>query len=123
MMDDFNSVRPGMPEGQLGAERSAHHNLPVRFFPILHPLFEALAYAAGFAIYLALKKRYGDPIAPEQRLTVITAAAVGAAMGSKGLALLESPAATLAHWRDPLFIMGPLRELAMGNSRQLPVLS
>jgi prolipoprotein diacylglyceryltransferase len=78
----------------------------LHFHPWLHPVFEALAYSGGFWSYLALKKRRGDPLPAEQRLTVITAAAVGAALGSKLLALFEEPALTLAHLKDPRLWMG-----------------
>jgi phosphatidylglycerol---prolipoprotein diacylglyceryl transferase len=74
----------------------------------LHPhwVFEALAYFLAFRLYLALRKRYGDPVDPETRWSVIAAAVVGAAFASKALYWLEDPALTAAHWRDPAFLLG-----------------
>ena len=37
---------------------------------------------------------------------MVTAAIAGAAIGSKILAWFEHPVETLAHWNDPLFLMG-----------------
>jgi phosphatidylglycerol---prolipoprotein diacylglyceryl transferase len=63
----------------------------------LHPhfIFEALAYATGFHVYRHLRARTTDPITSETRWTVIAAAAVGAAIGSKGLFWFEDPHRTL----------------------------
>lgn len=95
------------------------HNLPTvsaLHFPIylylgplrIHPhwVFEALAYLVGFRVYVAIRNRQGDAIPEPTRWTAIAAAAVGAVLGSKLLFLLESPAETLQHWRDPAFLMG-----------------
>jgi phosphatidylglycerol---prolipoprotein diacylglyceryl transferase len=74
----------------------------------LHPhwVFESLAYFVGFRIYLALRRGDGDPITERTRWSVIAAAIVGAALGSRVLYLLESPALTLAHISDPAFLLG-----------------
>src|SRR5262245_3000541 len=72
---------------------------------ILHAVFETLAYTIGFAVYRHLRRRRGHAIGDSTRWTVIAAAAVGAALGSKILWWFEDPAATLAHWRDPYFLM------------------
>jgi len=74
----------------------------------IHPhwFFEALAYFLAFRVYLWLRRRSGDPLATELRWAAIAAAAVGAALGSKLLYWFEDPAATLARWRDPVFLMG-----------------
>ena len=61
-----------------------------------HLLFETLAYFIGFRAYLVIKRRRGDPISDSTRWTVIAAAAVGAAFGSKLLFWLEDPRAMLA---------------------------
>jgi phosphatidylglycerol---prolipoprotein diacylglyceryl transferase len=58
--------------------------------PELHFLFEALAYFLGFQYYQAIR-RNGDMIPNEQRYSVIIAAIMGAAMGSKLLGFLEHP--------------------------------
>jgi len=60
----------------------------------LHPhvLFEVLAYAIGFQLYRRARRRRGDVVDSETRWSVIVAAAVGAAVGSKLLAWAEHPA-------------------------------
>ncbi len=55
----------------------------------LHPLFESLAYLAGFAVYREVRRRFGDGLADEQRWLVIAAAAFGALLGSRLLGVLE----------------------------------
>jgi prolipoprotein diacylglyceryltransferase len=74
----------------------------------LHPhlVLETLAYAAAFRVYLSLRKRAGDALDDANRWWVIAAAAVGAAAGSKALYWFEVPAMTLAHWRDPAYLLG-----------------
>jgi len=72
----------------------------------LHVVCEALAYAIGFAVYRRLRARDGDAIDAATRWTVIAAAAVGAAVGSKVLFWAEDPVLTLAYWRDPAYLLG-----------------
>ena len=74
----------------------------------LHPhwVFETLAYIVGTRLYLALKARWGDPIPDNDRWTVVAAAVVGCALGSKVLYWLSDPALMLEHWQDPIFLMG-----------------
>jgi phosphatidylglycerol---prolipoprotein diacylglyceryl transferase len=74
----------------------------------LHPhvVFETLAYAIGFRVYVSLRNRRGDAIDDANRWWVIAAAAMGAVVGCKALYWFEDPGATLAHWRDPAFLMG-----------------
>ena len=76
-------------------------------FP-LHPhlLFETLAYLCGFQLYRFLRNRYGDAVSSSIRWSVVAAAAVGAALGSKLLFFLEDPAFTRAHLHDPVALMG-----------------
>jgi len=76
----------------------------VRIHP--HLFFESLAYVAGVLVYLWMRRRSGDSVADPVRWSVITAAVAGGAIGSKFMYLLEDPAATFLHWRDPLFLMG-----------------
>jgi prolipoprotein diacylglyceryltransferase len=78
----------------------------IRIHP--HLLFETLAYFIGFRVYLQLKRRQGDPISDTTRWTVIAAAAVGAALGSKILFWLEDPVAmlTAASHADVATLMG-----------------
>jgi phosphatidylglycerol---prolipoprotein diacylglyceryl transferase len=74
----------------------------------LHPhfVFEALAYVVGFQIFLRMRRREGDPVDWDGRLWVFTAAAVGAAMGSKLLYWLEDPLTTWARWDDVAYMLG-----------------
>ena len=80
----------------------------IHFFKwTLHPhlVFEGLAYFLGFRLYQYLRYRYGDPIQYSTRWSVITAAAMGAAVGSKLLYWLEDPAQTVHRWRDLNYMM------------------
>jgi phosphatidylglycerol---prolipoprotein diacylglyceryl transferase len=69
----------------------------ISFHP--HFVMEFLAYAAAFQIYLALKRKFSDVIAPAERWQVIGAAAFGAALGSRLLGWIENP---LAAWHAGL---------------------
>jgi prolipoprotein diacylglyceryltransferase len=71
-----------------------------------HLVFETLAYAIGFRMYLALRERRGDVVTFDQRWWVIAAAAAGAAIGSKVLYWFEDPQLTLANWHNPAFLFG-----------------
>ncbi len=65
------------------------HLGPLALHP--HVVFESLAYAIGAQLHWQLRRRYGDVLSLEPRMWIITAAAVGAVLGSK-----------LAHWvADP----------------------
>lgn len=57
--------------------------------PMLHTVFESLAYVAGYTLYRRDRGRAGDVVTEEQRWSVIAAAAVGALAGSRALGLLE----------------------------------
>src|SRR5579884_3415143 len=70
-----------------------------------HFVFESLAYFVAFRIYL-WQRRAGDFLNASSRLSLIAAAAVGAAIGSKVLAWFEDPAALFAHWNAPAYLMG-----------------
>ena len=74
----------------------------------LHPhwVFEMLAYAAAFQIYLFLRRRHGDSVSDGVRWSVIAAAAMGAAIGSKILFWFEEPLLTWQQWRNPAFLLG-----------------
>jgi prolipoprotein diacylglyceryltransferase len=74
----------------------------------IHPhfLFEAAGYVAAFAIFLRLRAKRDDTVEPSLRWTVIAAAFVGGALGSKVLYWAEDPAATATHWRDFTYLMG-----------------
>jgi len=74
----------------------------------LHPhlIFETAAYAIAFRIYLIVRKRSGDALDDGNRWWIIAAAVMGALTGSKLLYWCEDPALTLAHWPEPVYLMG-----------------
>jgi prolipoprotein diacylglyceryltransferase len=74
--------------------------------PHPHLVFDLLAYSGGFRLFLWQRRRLGDTIDTRTRWSVVAAAILGAAIGSKLLFWLEDPAETLAHWNDPVFLMG-----------------
>ena len=61
-----------------------------------HFVFETLAYVMGFRLYLARRRRHGDPISDSHRWSVLAAGAVGAVVGSRLLFWLEDPALAVA---------------------------
>jgi len=77
---------------------------PVHLHP--HLVFETLAYAVAFQIYLLLRRRGGDAIDAHRRWWVIAAAAMGALAGSKLLFWFENPRLTFEHLGDPEFLIG-----------------
>src|SRR5512142_1250664 len=72
----------------------------------LHFVFEALAYASAAALYLVERKRHGDVVADERRLTLLAAAAVGAAVGSRLLYWLCDPVSTIRRATDFAYLAG-----------------
>jgi phosphatidylglycerol:prolipoprotein diacylglycerol transferase len=62
-----------------------------------HQVLEALGCFLAFRLYLALRRRGGDPLPAERRLVLLAAATVGAALGSKLLALAWNPFPVLVH--------------------------
>ena len=74
----------------------------------LHPhlVFETLGYAIGYLVYRALRARTQDPIPEKTRWIVLTAAAVGAAFGSRVVYWLDDPALTWAHRDEFAFWLG-----------------
>jgi prolipoprotein diacylglyceryltransferase len=76
----------------------------VAFHP--HTVFEVLAYFAGFRLYLWQRRRRGDVIGGYERWSVVAAAVVGAAIGSKVLFWLEDPATTFARLGEPAYLLG-----------------
>lgn len=84
------------------------------FLPIgplaLHPhvVFETLAYAVGFRLYVWLRARRGDHLGERSRGWVVVAGVAGAALGSKLLYWLSDPALTAlrAQALDLPFLMG-----------------
>ena len=80
------------------------HLGPLTLHP--HPVFEALGYATGYLAYRALRARTKDPIPEKTRWIVLTAAAVGAALGSRVVFWLDDPALTWAHRGEFAFWLG-----------------
>ena len=70
--------------------------------PELHPFFEALGYALGFAAYKRARRYTGDLLSEAQRWTVIAAAAIGALLGSRALGLLEQAPRVHIRWSQIL---------------------
>lgn len=62
-----------------------------------HWILESLAYAVGFWLYRRERRKSGDFLSSSSRLTIVTAAIVGAAVGSKLLSWLEDPVALFSH--------------------------
>jgi phosphatidylglycerol---prolipoprotein diacylglyceryl transferase len=57
----------------------------------IHTLFEMLAYALGFRLFLMLRRRIGDPLETFDRVSVVAAAIAGAGIGSKLMVWLQHP--------------------------------
>ena len=74
--------------------------LPIGSHPTWHPVFETLAYAAGYAVFRSSRARHGDVVAEPQRWTVLAAAAVGGLIGSRSLGLAEHWPAVHAAWES-----------------------
>jgi len=73
--------------------------IPIGSNPAWHPLFEALGYAAGYAVFRRLRVRRGDTAIEPQQWSVLAAAAVGALTGSRLLELAEQWPAVLDAWQ------------------------
>jgi phosphatidylglycerol:prolipoprotein diacylglycerol transferase len=72
-----------------------------------HPVMEVLAYAAGFQIYLWLRRRRGPASLPlEAHMWIIVGCVFGALLGSKILAWAESPMEYWAARSDPRIWLG-----------------
>jgi phosphatidylglycerol---prolipoprotein diacylglyceryl transferase len=71
-----------------------------------HVVFETLAYAVAFRIYLWIRRRYGDVLPNAYRWWLIAAAVLGAVVGSRILHWFEDPRLTLANWNNPVFLFG-----------------
>ena len=74
--------------------------LPIGSHPAWHPVFETLAYAAGYAVFRFLRGRQGDVVVEPQRWTVLAAAAVGALVGCRLLGLAEQWPTVESSWRS-----------------------
>jgi prolipoprotein diacylglyceryltransferase len=74
--------------------------IPIGSHPAWHPVFETLAYAAGYAVFRRLRARQGDIVDEPQRWTVLASAALGALIGSRTLGLAEQWPTVAAAWRS-----------------------
>jgi prolipoprotein diacylglyceryltransferase len=70
-----------------------------------HQVFELLAYFVGFQVFLRQRRSRGDVVAPRVRWSVLAAAIVGGAIGSKLLFWLEDPSETLFRLDDPMYLL------------------
>lgn len=61
----------------------------------LHIIFETLAFFVGVRLYYYLKKDIVDPISDINRLWILLGAMLGALIGSRVIAMLETPAEIL----------------------------
>lgn len=75
------------------------------FPPWVHVLFEFLAYAVAARVYLVRRRRFGDPLEDGTRWSVVAAAAIGAAVGSKVLSWFVEPRELAAHWSEPVWLL------------------
>ena len=83
----------------------------VSFGPVSpHLVFETLAYTIGFALYRSMRARSTDFLPDASRWTSIVAAALGAAAGSKLLALVSEP----SMWSERL--ASPIAYMASGKT-------
>jgi phosphatidylglycerol:prolipoprotein diacylglycerol transferase len=81
------------------------HVFGLRIHP--HPVMEMLGYALGFELYVWLKKRTKQVSLPfEENLWLIVGCALGAAVGSKALAIVESIHAYWPHRHEPAIFWG-----------------
>jgi prolipoprotein diacylglyceryltransferase len=71
-----------------------------------HLVFETLAYAVAFRLYLYERRQRGDGLEDTNRWWVIAAAAIGAVAGSRMLYWLEDPQLTLQQWKNFSFLTG-----------------
>jgi prolipoprotein diacylglyceryltransferase len=77
-------------------------NVTISAHPVLHPVFEMLAYMFGYASYRQARNRSGDILDDDQRWLIIAAATVGALVGSRVLGLLEYAPRNTITWRSIL---------------------
>lgn len=64
--------------------------------PIVHFVFESLAYFVGFRLYLFLRKQ--DTLDMGQRVRIIASCVAGAAIGSKLINILSDPSTIASHF-------------------------
>ena len=71
-----------------------------------HFVLESLAYLVAFRWYAMARDRSGDFLKADVRWTLIVAAVLGAAIGSKVLYWLEAPGRTAENWNNLLYLFG-----------------
>ncbi len=76
---------------------------PWRVHP--HLFFETLSYFIAARIYFWQRARTGDTLGYAQRMTIIAAAILGAAAGSKILFWFVDPGLTLKNWHHPAYLI------------------
>lgn len=69
-----------------------------------HTVFEAAAYATGFALFLSRRAAFGDALPNHVRWSVVAAAMAGGAIGARLLFWFEDLGALAARWNDPWFL-------------------
>ena len=74
----------------------------------VHLFFEITGYVAAVVVYVLLRRRRGDTIADEHRATVLTGAALGAAIGTRLLAWVSYPGLPLSAILEGKTIVGGL---------------
>jgi len=92
--------------------------IPIGSHPAWHPVFETLAYAAGFATYRWMRSSRGDTLPEPQRWTVIAAAAIGALAGARLLGIAEQWPTVLTAWRAhqiPALLIAPGGKTIVGG--------
>ena len=70
-----------------------------------HQAFEFLAYFVGFQLFLMQRRKTGDVVAPRVRWSLVAAAILGGALGSRILFWLEDPSTTLFRMDDPWYLL------------------
>lgn len=82
--------------------------------PHVHLAFEILGYLAGALLYVWLRGRTGDTITDRNRATVLTGAALGAAIGTRLLFWLSYPGLPLSAFFSGKTVVGGLLGGLMG---------
>lgn len=70
-----------------------------------HLFFESVAYTVGFYLYRRSRRLDGDFLPTSDRFSVIAAAVIGAALGSRILYWFEDPMFTLRHIFEPFYLL------------------
>jgi phosphatidylglycerol:prolipoprotein diacylglycerol transferase len=71
-----------------------------------HFLFESFAYIVAFRVYVRQRQTTGDFLKTEARWSIIVAAVLGAAIGSKLLYWCEDPIRTAQEWTSLPYLLG-----------------